>query len=64
MWHGLYLAEKILGKNMPNPTVAREALASYETAIHYAVADLEAQNPAEGSYAGQALAAWRSCIRE
>lgn len=49
---------------MPNSKVAREALASYENAITNAISELEAQSPAEGSYAGQAIQVWKSCIRE
>ncbi|CZT21280.1 uncharacterized protein RCC_07143 [Ramularia collo-cygni] len=64
VWHGLYLAQKLLGNEMPNPNVAREALASYEGAISNAVSELEAQSPTVGSYPAQAVDAWKSCIRE
>lgn len=64
VWHGIHLAQKVLGNDMPNPNVAREALTKYEAAISDAVSKLEANNPEEQSYAGQALNAWRSCIRD
>lgn len=49
---------------MPNQSLAREALASYEEAITNAVSELEAPGPEEGTYGWQAVQAWKDCIRD
>ena len=64
VWHGLSLAEKILGKDMPQRQAASKAIAEYEVALRGLAAELAARNPAEGTYDHQALEAWRQCIRE
>ncbi|KAK4621695.1 hypothetical protein CLAFUW4_07598 [Fulvia fulva] len=64
IWHGLSLAEKILGKDMPQRQAASKAVAEYEVALRGLAAELEARNPAEGTYEHQALEAWRRCIRD
>ncbi|EME43688.1 hypothetical protein DOTSEDRAFT_72893 [Dothistroma septosporum NZE10] len=64
VWHGLSLAEKMLGKEMPERQAASKAIAEYEVALRGLAAELEARNPAEGTYDYQALNAWRQCIRD
>jgi len=64
IWHGLLLAEKILGKDMPQQQLARKVRQDYEAGLTILAQAIEAQGPKEGSYGGQALRAWRGCIRD
>ena len=64
IWHGLYLAFKILGKKMPRVELAMNVTQNYEVGLS-AVADaLEVRNPEPETYAGVALKAWRDCVRD
>ncbi|KAF2170975.1 hypothetical protein M409DRAFT_63978 [Zasmidium cellare ATCC 36951] len=64
IWHGLTLAQKILGKEMPEQSVAIKAIQEYESTISRLAEQLKSQQPAEGTYAEQALTAWEKCIRD
>lgn len=64
IWHGLSLAEKILGKEMPQAQLARKVRQDYEAGLTILAQAIEAQGPAAGGYGAQALEAWRECIRE
>lgn len=58
LWHGLRLANTILGKDMPSAQVARDYVQSHEGRLNELVGGFEAQNGVEGSYAQQVVAAW------
>lgn len=64
IWHGLKLAQKILGNTIPQATQANKIAADYEAGLSNLAQAIEAQSPAEGSYSAQALDVWRNCIRE
>lgn len=64
VWHGLRLAQKILGKDMPDQNVASKAIEEYESTLSRLAADLEARSPEAGTYHDQALTAWRACIKD
>lgn len=62
IWHGLALAEKVLGSGVPKE-VGRIA-ADYEAGLENLCKAIEAQNPKEGSYGAQAVRVWRECTRD
>ncbi|CAK3935286.1 Hypothetical predicted protein [Lecanosticta acicola] len=62
IWHGIFLAQKILGEDMPNNAIATKAIADYETRLNALAAELESDEPTP--YGQEALAAWRACIRD
>ncbi|KAK4542289.1 hypothetical protein LTR36_006942 [Oleoguttula mirabilis] len=64
IWHGLHLAEKILGKGLPQPQVAKKVRQDYEAGLTILAQAIEAQQPKAGSYGDQAVRAWRECIRD
>lgn len=64
IWHGLKLAQQILGNNMPMSQKAAQIVADYEAGLSNLAQAIEAQAPKEGSYGAQALNAWKNCIRE
>lgn len=63
IWHGLSVAQKILGKDMPEPNVASKAVQEYESTLSALAEQLKSQQPEEGTYPEQALTAWQRCIR-
>jgi hypothetical protein len=64
IWHGLRLAQKVLGNKMPMAQQAAQVAADYEAGLSNLAQTIEAQAPKEGTYGAQALDVWRSCIRE
>lgn len=64
IWHGLKLAQKVLGTNLPMAQQAAQVAADYEAGLSNLAQAIEAQAPKEGSYGAQALDAWRNCIRD
>ncbi|KAK3057640.1 hypothetical protein LTR09_001824 [Extremus antarcticus] len=64
IWHGLRLAQKILGDDMPQADLARQVVAAWEEGLQTLASKIEANGAREGSYAELALVAWRDCIRE
>lgn len=63
LWHGLNLADKILGMDMPNAMLASEVRNNYGSTLWAMARALEERdpNPTPGGYADQALRAWREC---
>lgn len=64
LWHGLSLAFRVLGEELPQRVRAEKILRDYESGLEILAQAIEAQNPKEGTYGDQALRAWRDCIRE
>lgn len=64
IWHGLKLAQKVLGDQMPMATQANQIIADYEAGLNNLANSIEAKSPAEGTYGAQALDVWKNCIRE
>ena len=64
IWHGLRLAQKILGRDMPQAGEAAKIVADYEAGLRNLAQALEAKDPKEGGYGDQALRVWRECIRD
>ncbi|QIX01585.1 hypothetical protein AMS68_007102 [Peltaster fructicola] len=63
-WHGLSLAQKILGKQMPQPELARNVIATYDTGLRQVIDQVKAKQPKEGSYGFEAVRAYDDCIRD
>ena len=65
IWHGLSLAKKILGDDMPKPELAERVVKDWERGLSQLAQNLEKGKMTElGSYGDQALAVWRGCIRD
>jgi hypothetical protein len=64
IYHGLLLAEKVLGAEMPQPSLASQIRKDYEAGLTNLAQAIEARAPAEGSYDDQALKVWRSCLQD
>lgn len=64
IWHGLSLAQKVLGNQMPMAQQAAEVAADYEASLNNLAQAIEAQAPKDGSYGAQALDVWKNCIRD
>lgn len=64
IWHGLSLAQKVLGDKMPMAQKAAQVAADYEAGLSNLAQTIEAQAPKKGSYAAQALEVWKNCIRD
>ncbi len=64
IYHGLLLAEKVLGPDLPHPTQAKRIRADYEAGLTILAQAIEAQRPREGTYGAGALRCWRDCLRE
>ncbi|TKA78137.1 hypothetical protein B0A55_02730 [Friedmanniomyces simplex] len=50
IYHGLLLAEKVLGPDLPRPAQARRIREDYEAGLTILAQAIEAQEPKEGSY--------------
>jgi hypothetical protein len=64
IWHGLSLAQKVLGNQMPMAQQAAQVAADYEASLNNLAQAIEAQAPKDGSYGAQALDVWKNCIRD
>lgn len=64
IWHGLALAQKVLGSKMENAQEVGKIAADYEAGLENLCKSIEAQKPKEGSYGAQAVRVWRECTRE
>jgi hypothetical protein len=64
IYHGLLLAEKVLGNQLPQAQRAKQIRAKFEAALSALAKAVEAQAPKESTYGDQALRAWRACISE
>lgn len=62
MWHGLALAQKVLGSEVPQAKEVAEIAAAYEAGMENLCKTIEAQKPKEGSYGDQAVRVWRDCV--
>lgn len=63
IYHGLSLAIKILGTDMPDAARANTIVRQYEQRLSALAAALEKKNPAPNSFAESALKAWDACVR-
>jgi len=64
IWHGLALAQKVLGSNVPNAQEVGKIAADYEAGLENLCKSIEAKDPKEGSYGAQAVRVWRECTRD
>jgi len=68
IYHGLLLAEKILGPSIPQAEKVRKVKDDYEAGLTVLAQALEARGDGaegkEGTYGGQALKCWGSVVRE
>ena len=64
IWHGLQLAQKILGDEMPQRQIAERIVKDYEAGLTILAQAIEAKAPKAGGYDAEALDAWRRCIRD
>jgi hypothetical protein len=64
IWHGLKLAQKVLGNNTPMAKQAAQVCADYEAGLTNLANAIEAQAPKKGTYGAQALDVWNGCIRD
>jgi hypothetical protein len=64
IWHGLMLAQKVLGNKMPMAAQAAQVAADYEAGLSNLAQTIEAQAPKAGTYGAQALDVWKGCIRD
>ena len=61
IWHGLHLAQKLLGSSMPRAEIAKQVLQNLEDSLNTLAKTLQSQNRHENSYDGRALTAWQQC---
>ncbi|KAK5166600.1 uncharacterized protein LTR77_008143 [Saxophila tyrrhenica] len=64
IWHGLQLAQKILGNQIPQPDLVKQVTSAWEEGLEALSSKIQAGDVEEGSYAAQALKVWKDCIRE
>lgn len=63
IYHGLSLASKILGSDMPDAARANQIVQQYEQRLSTLAAALSARNPEPNSFAASSLRAWDACVR-
>ncbi|THZ92220.1 hypothetical protein D6C88_03263 [Aureobasidium pullulans] len=63
IYHGLSLASKILGGEMPDAPRANHIVQQYEQRLSTLAAALSARNPEPHSFAASSLRAWDACVR-
>ncbi|TIA08158.1 hypothetical protein D6C80_09367 [Aureobasidium pullulans] len=63
IYHGLSLASKILGGEMPDAPRANQIVQQYEQRLSTLAAALSARNPEPHSFAASSLRAWDACVR-
>jgi hypothetical protein len=63
IYHGLSLASKILGPNMPDAARASKIVQQYEQRLSTLATALSARNPEPNSFAASSLKAWDACVR-
>lgn len=61
-WHGLSLAQSILGKNMPQNELASRVVASLHAGLKQVTDEIRAKDPADGTYGAEALRTFDGCI--
>lgn len=64
LWHGLQLAEKMLGERCPNKQQVSKIVADYGAGLKNLAESIDAKQPKEGSYGAQAVRVWKDCIRD
>jgi hypothetical protein len=64
IYHGLLLAERVLGPDMPSYDFAIKVRKDYGAGLANLAQAIEARKPLEGSYDAQALELWRGCAEE
>ena len=63
LWHGLRVAQDVLGSEMPNSAFAIQITSDHKAALERNAQQLESRNPKPGSYDAEALTAWNDCTR-
>jgi hypothetical protein len=63
IYHGLSLAIKILGPNMPDAARVNTIVRQYEQRLSALADALSAKNPQPNSFAASSLKAWDACVR-
>lgn len=63
VWHGLTLAQKVLGQGMPRAEAAQRAIQTIEHDINSAADVVRSTLPAEQAEKKHGMIAWRKCIR-
>ena len=65
IWHGLRLAQKILGDEMPKVELAQRVIKDWGVGLAELAENLEKQEKMKsGSYGDQALTVWRECSQD
>ena len=65
IWHGLSLAQKILGDEMPRDELADRVVKNWEAGLSQLAENLEKKGMTQpGSYGHQALGVWRECTAD
>ncbi|KAM3417843.1 hypothetical protein BST61_g6064 [Cercospora zeina] len=62
--HGTFVANKMLGEQMPQAEKARQVITNYEARLSGLAAMLESRAPEKGTYDYVALESWKKMIRE
>ncbi|KAI5248150.1 hypothetical protein E4T43_01542 [Aureobasidium subglaciale] len=63
IYHGLSLASKILGADMPDTARANSIVQQYEQRLSGLAEALKSRNPQPNSFAASSLKAWDDCVR-
>lgn len=63
IYHGLSLASRILGSDMPDAARANQIVQQYEQRLSTLAEALSARNPEPNSFAASSLKAWDACVR-
>lgn len=62
IWHGLRLAQQILGEEMPKAEMASQVVNAWKDGLQTLTTNLESRDVAPGSYAEQALEVWQGRV--
>ena len=61
IWHGLHLAQKVLGDSMPKAEIAGRVLKHFEDSLDVLAKKLQSRNKHEDSFDSKAVSAWQQC---
>lgn len=64
IWHGLTLAQKMLGGALPQKDLAQQIIAKYGNGLKSVTEEVRAKQPKKGTYGHEALTVWDGCIKE
>lgn len=63
IWHGLRLAQSILGRDMPHAQLAERIASEFESGLQRLIDSIAEKQPEKGTYGDQAISMWETCIR-